>query len=56
MIDVGSPAKARILVVDDSSLVRLYYRRPSRRPVSRSSRRLMASRLWKGRCRSPSIW
>lgn len=26
MIDVGAPAKARILVVDDSSLVRLYYR------------------------------
>ena len=26
MVDVGVPAKARILVVDDSSLVRLYYR------------------------------
>jgi two-component system chemotaxis response regulator CheY len=26
MIDVDGPAKARILVVDDSSLVRLYYR------------------------------
>lgn len=26
MIDVGAPAKARVLVVDDSSLVRLYYR------------------------------
>ena len=26
MVDVGAPAKARILVVDDSSLVRLYYR------------------------------
>jgi two-component system, chemotaxis family, chemotaxis protein CheY len=26
MIDVGLPARARILVVDDSSLVRLYYR------------------------------
>jgi two-component system, chemotaxis family, chemotaxis protein CheY len=26
MIDVSAPAKTRILVVDDSSLVRLYYR------------------------------
>ena len=26
MVDVGAPAKARVLVVDDSSLVRLYYR------------------------------
>jgi two-component system chemotaxis response regulator CheY len=26
MVDVGTPAKARILVIDDSSLVRLYYR------------------------------
>jgi two-component system, chemotaxis family, chemotaxis protein CheY len=26
MVDVGAPARARILVVDDSSLVRLYYR------------------------------
>jgi two-component system chemotaxis response regulator CheY len=26
MVDVGAPAKTRILVVDDSSLVRLYYR------------------------------
>src|ERR1700733_14640902 len=26
MVDVGSPPKARVLVVDDSSLVRLYYR------------------------------
>src|SRR6202044_449242 len=26
MVDVGVPAKARIVVVDDSSLVRLYYR------------------------------
>ena len=26
MADIGSPAKARVLVVDDSSLVRLYYR------------------------------
>jgi two-component system chemotaxis response regulator CheY len=26
MDDVGSPPKARVLVVDDSSLVRLYYR------------------------------
>jgi two-component system chemotaxis response regulator CheY len=26
MVDVGAPAKMRILVVDDSSLVRLYYR------------------------------
>jgi two-component system, chemotaxis family, chemotaxis protein CheY len=26
MVDVGTPAKARVLIVDDSSLVRLYYR------------------------------
>ena len=26
MVDVSAPAKTRILVVDDSSLVRLYYR------------------------------
>jgi two-component system, chemotaxis family, chemotaxis protein CheY len=26
MADVGAPAKVRVLVVDDSSLVRLYYR------------------------------
>ena len=26
MVDIGAPAKARVLVVDDSSLVRLYYR------------------------------
>ena len=26
MVDVGASAKARVLVVDDSSLVRLYYR------------------------------
>jgi two-component system chemotaxis response regulator CheY len=26
MVDVGAPAKTRILVVEDSSLVRLYYR------------------------------
>jgi two-component system chemotaxis response regulator CheY len=26
MVDVGAPAKARVLIVDDSSLVRLYYR------------------------------
>ena len=26
MVDVGTPTKARVLVVDDSSLVRLYYR------------------------------
>jgi two-component system chemotaxis response regulator CheY len=26
MIDVGAPARARVLVVDDSSLVRFYYR------------------------------
>lgn len=26
MVNVGTPAKARILVIDDSSLVRLYYR------------------------------
>jgi two-component system chemotaxis response regulator CheY len=26
MIDVGTPAKARVLIIDDSSLVRLYYR------------------------------
>ena len=26
MTDVGMPAKARVLVVDDSALVRLYYR------------------------------
>jgi two-component system, chemotaxis family, chemotaxis protein CheY len=26
MFDVGAPAKARVLVVDDSSLMRLYYR------------------------------
>jgi two-component system chemotaxis response regulator CheY len=26
MVDVGAPAKVRVLVVDDSSLVRLYYR------------------------------
>ena len=26
MVDVGAPAKMRVLVVDDSSLVRLYYR------------------------------
>jgi two-component system chemotaxis response regulator CheY len=26
MVDVGAPAKARILIIDDSSLVRLYYR------------------------------
>jgi two-component system chemotaxis response regulator CheY len=26
MVDGGAPAKARVLVVDDSSLVRLYYR------------------------------
>ena len=26
MVDVGAAAKARVLVVDDSSLVRLYYR------------------------------
>ena len=26
MVDVGAPARARVLVVDDSSLVRLYYR------------------------------
>jgi two-component system chemotaxis response regulator CheY len=26
MIDIGAAAKARVLVVDDSSLVRLYYR------------------------------
>lgn len=26
MVDVGAPARARILVVDNSSLVRLYYR------------------------------
>jgi two-component system, chemotaxis family, chemotaxis protein CheY len=25
MVDVGAPAKVRVLVVDDSSLVRLYY-------------------------------
>jgi two-component system chemotaxis response regulator CheY len=26
MVDVGAPARARVLIVDDSSLVRLYYR------------------------------
>jgi two-component system chemotaxis response regulator CheY len=26
MVDVGASAKARVLIVDDSSLVRLYYR------------------------------
>ncbi|HEY4986665.1 MAG TPA: response regulator [Bradyrhizobium sp.] len=26
MVDAGAPAKARVMVVDDSSLVRLYYR------------------------------
>lgn len=26
MVDVGTPAKVRVLIVDDSSLVRLYYR------------------------------
>src|SRR6185437_8179969 len=26
MVDVGAPAKTRVLIVDDSSLVRLYYR------------------------------
>jgi two-component system chemotaxis response regulator CheY len=26
MVDIGAPAKVRVLVVDDSSVVRLYYR------------------------------
>ena len=26
MVDIGTPAEARVLIIDDSSLVRLYYR------------------------------
>ena len=56
MADTATPAKARVLVVDDSSLVRLYYRTALRGLASRSNRRSMASRQWRRCCRNRTIW